>query len=951
MAFNPFAGFAKYKRFWMGAVMILVMITFVLCSGTKGDMGDILLRVFRFGGTAVVSIDGKTYYRQDFDKLIKQRKVASDYMRIYARLSIDLINERVRNLAESKDEDAKQKIQQYAFVRQLLTLRTKDPKFFETGTKADELVDFRVWLAEADRLKINFSTDYLFAMIDAELYKRALTEMNLQQLEAKVMQEVRQAHGYDVVSADFVLKALENEFRVRIAKLADSEYQIRTLGHQQINPYKRIASDPFLPAITKRTPISPAQLWEFYQENRKEFDAALLPLPVAEFTEGLGEPDPKKLQDLFDKHKKTSFDPASDAPGFRRPQQVRIQYVTADKNSPFFKQIASTADIMGQYPIGSFVPQYPLATALTFAAGPAMFDAMLQQDYYVKVSNEFRSRVEYFGGSNFASDHGQASAAFLARRNPIAITSMVGNCLHASSLGSFRIDAPVMAIPAFLATPYTKNLDAIKAARKSEARVLAPWFATAIASGTMRPGFVTLTQLEALAQYPTRNLDITRPLPLAIVRDDILKEHDERISGKFVAANMAFLKKKLEDDIIAGKASQVQRLLDRYGPRKKGEAREEGFRDLGLEIAQTEKFYDRYSIKNAPELKPLLEAYERYLTTVNMTEGRELRPESILKDDDFWKLFFDGSETFSAARGKYEAKPWPPVIKLGNPAQIEQMLKQGQNLDIDPQLLGDIARQSQNRDANKDIAFNLFSTSDRPFLFWKTEEKVAEVPESLAEVKDKVAEAWKMQQARETKVLPYAKKLAESLLAGNSDYASILKQDPKFGKTIINLERLAPLYFDRQHFGGGKYSDYKLKRGLVSHPREDMVAQLLALNDMKKPIKSDIADLDRLNEDLYNDAISKKVTPDRFVQILTNKPRDTYYVAVVALNRPANTNEYFLGVMPGAAMLQDMLFDRAAEKIGAEHYRTLVQQLRKDHRVVPYDGLKSLDNEGGGGGQ
>ena len=87
MAFNPFAGFAKYKRFWIGAVMILVMITFVLCTGTRGGMDEFLLGKFRFGGTPVASIDGTTYYRQDFDVLLKQRKVANDYMRLYAKSS------------------------------------------------------------------------------------------------------------------------------------------------------------------------------------------------------------------------------------------------------------------------------------------------------------------------------------------------------------------------------------------------------------------------------------------------------------------------------------------------------------------------------------------------------------------------------------------------------------------------------------------------------------------------------------------------------------------------------------------------------------------------------------------------------------------------------------------------------------------------------------------------
>lgn len=932
MAFNPFAGFAKYKRFWMGAVMILVMITFVLCSGTKGDMGDILLRVFRFGGTPVVSIDGSTYYRHDFDKIIKQRKVANDFMRTYAKITIDVLNERLRALGESKDDNAKQLIQQYGLVRQLLTLRTKDPKFFDTGVKGDELIDFQVWLAEADRLRINFTGEQLLRMVNEELYKQALTDINIPQLETKVMQELRNSHGYEVVTSEFVMKALENEFRVRLAKLADAEYQMRTLGQQQLNPFKRIASDRMLPAVTKRTPLSPGQVWDYYQENRKEFDVALLPITVEGLIDTIAEPDAKKLQDLFDKYKKSTFDPSSDQPGFKKPQQIRVQYVSADKNSPYFKNIANTVNLLTQHPIAPLVPQMPMITAINVLAGPSVFDAMLELEYYTKISRERAAREEYSTGPGVLMDPEQPAAAFRARRNPIAVAAMVGAAL--------RPDGPFAAIPALMAFPYTEKSAELKTAGKAQARQLAtlytPIYATAVASGTVRPGLLSFFQLQYISQFDTP------PLPLPVVRSDIMKARDARLIEKFIATNMGVLKKKLEDEKVLGKPLQVQRWLERYGPAKAGETRDPEFRDLGLEIGQTEKFYDRYSIKDAPELKPLREAYDRYYKMVNGIEGRDIKPELVLKDDEFWRLFFDPSEAYGAARGKFEAKPWPPVIKTGTPTQLEMFLKSGE-LEGQPQLANEVIRQAHSANAGKDTTgINLFATSDRPFLFWKMDEKAAEIPENLSEVKDKVAHAAKMLQARENKVLPYARKIAESLLAGNADYASVLKQDPKFGSNVITLDRIAPLYLDAQQ-GGASYEQYKLKRGLINYPREDMVAQILSLGNLQKPIKIDVPDIDRLNEDLFNEAKAKKVNP---VQVLTNKPRDTYYLAVVPINRGANANEFYFGVLPALTRMH-LLFDRAAEKISDEHYLQLKQQLRKDHRVNVLEGAKLLDNDGG----
>src|SRR5438045_3722901 len=38
MAFNPFASFQKNRKYWMAAVLLMCMITFVLCTGVGGDL-------------------------------------------------------------------------------------------------------------------------------------------------------------------------------------------------------------------------------------------------------------------------------------------------------------------------------------------------------------------------------------------------------------------------------------------------------------------------------------------------------------------------------------------------------------------------------------------------------------------------------------------------------------------------------------------------------------------------------------------------------------------------------------------------------------------------------------------------------------------------------------------------------------------------------------------------
>src|SRR5262249_51247024 len=155
---------------------------------------------------------------QDFDILAKQRKAANDFMNTYARLLIDLCSERLRVPLDPKDEEAAETRNRYAFIRQVLTFRTKEPNFFDNSfkpaSKIDELIDFRVWLTEADRLGINIPTDKLLNMIEAELFKDKMPRSeNLWALDNKAMDEVLRAQSREI-NADFVLRAIENEFRV-----------------------------------------------------------------------------------------------------------------------------------------------------------------------------------------------------------------------------------------------------------------------------------------------------------------------------------------------------------------------------------------------------------------------------------------------------------------------------------------------------------------------------------------------------------------------------------------------------------------------------------------------------------------------------------------------------------------------------------------------------------------
>ena len=234
----------------------------------------------------------------------------------------------------------------------------------------------------------------------------------------------------------------------------------------------------------------------------------------------------------------------------------------------------------------------------------------------------------------------------------------------------------------------------------------------------------------------------------------VIKISRHRQAETWVNANMNALRDKLNE--FAGNKYKYQREL------------KNSLDKMGLERRETKDFYDRFSIDKAPELQPLLKSFNAYFVNVNMYEGRNLTPETLLKEGDFHRLFFDGTESFSAAQSTYKARPWPPVVTAKRAFGEKDSRKAPQFID-------------------------LFATADKPMLFWKIEDKVGKVPESIDLVRDRVARAWKIMEARATKALPKAQSIAELLQKSEEGFGPVLAIHA-FTTPPIKLDGLAKMY-------------------------------------------------------------------------------------------------------------------------------------------------------------
>ena len=119
--------------------------------------------------------------------------------------------------------------------------------------------------------------------------------------------------------------------------------------------------------------------------------------------------------------------------------------------------------------------------------------------------------------------------------------------------------------------------------------------------------------------------------------------------------NIRKVKKALEKS--TGQEERFKRDLNKYVPELK--------LTYGPQDDKKGIYYNRYTIDTAPELAPLKKAFEKYVDMINYSEGRDVTPETVLKPGDFYKLFFDPTESFCAS-SNYRAMPWPPKVKVNS---------------------------------------------------------------------------------------------------------------------------------------------------------------------------------------------------------------------------------------------------------------------------------------------
>ena len=228
MAYNPFAGFRKYQKFLMAMILLLCMITFVLCTGSQGDLSNLLLGIFSpRHGTVYAKLDGRSIYQQDLELVKRRRNMANDFMQRATKLVLTRVDQRIRDESDKASAGKEGMIRKDAVIRlnaikQEMQLRLARTRYFEGGIKLKEVLDFMMWLDIAKRLDIDFARETLVKMLGVEMFavvplggQNAIPLFDVQTDSFYLLREIR--FNDNLASDANLLQALREEYRVRCA--------------------------------------------------------------------------------------------------------------------------------------------------------------------------------------------------------------------------------------------------------------------------------------------------------------------------------------------------------------------------------------------------------------------------------------------------------------------------------------------------------------------------------------------------------------------------------------------------------------------------------------------------------------------------------------------------------------------------------------------------------------
>jgi hypothetical protein len=275
----------------------------------------------------------------------------------------------------------------------------RDLFWFGGSRKLDDLLDFLVWKHQADKLGVELTEADVIREVNRDAGGQAVLQGKSLDKDERFKQFLaaynrNRREGGGLTAADLVA-ALTDEFRVALAQEA-------LLGQGSgVRAYRAESGIDRSPAAA-----TPDEFLRYFREQRTTLRVALLPVPVDSFLGAVqGGPSDKELEYRYDKYKDQEPDPARREPGFKQPRRIKVEYVSASPQDPFYKEEAkkladrlvifsggpTQAALRFSAPWSVTVPGAGVAGGLSLAALPLAFHP-LAAEYAKYESAEYSLR-------------------------------------------------------------------------------------------------------------------------------------------------------------------------------------------------------------------------------------------------------------------------------------------------------------------------------------------------------------------------------------------------------------------------------------------------------------------------------------------------------------------------------------------------------------------------------
>ncbi len=436
--------------------------------------------------------------------------------------------------------------------------------FGGSRTKPEDLLDFLVWVHEADKLGITLTEADVRKEVQRAASDRDVFAGKSFSDSLLVQQYVTgggNARGWR--PAD-LLAALTDELRASMAQEA-------LLGQ----PSGGRAWRDIFGVNTSPAAATPDEFLNYYRSVRTTLKVALLPVAVEKFVpEVKGSPSEAELVNLYEKYKDQEPAPDRVEPGFKEPRKVRVQYFVGSPDDEFYKKEAKKqAELLGTFsdpqrvallsltaPGHAFAAAGPaaLATRLGF---PLAFDPVRRQYEDYLREEQFHVDFRKLGIGFDLQDRsalplaalGQALAAGASRTGPVALPFAHGTTIR------LHERATVQAFAASVLGGATRS----------------PWAAMALA-------------------YPSLH---TRQ-PFDVVKPRLLEKFETNLAGALLRDNLETVKKELAK-LKNRPEAEVQQYLEKAA------------KEYHLRLYTTKEPRTQYTLATDPGLKAFKDAYAK----------------------------------------------------------------------------------------------------------------------------------------------------------------------------------------------------------------------------------------------------------------------------------------------------------------------------------------------------